>query len=362
MSTTYSATYYNAAGRFYQATIFISSVTITIRYRDETNEQKDVYWLVKEIVAFNEQPMQTELQYRHVQGQIEKLIVRDEALLQALKTHLRHHRIAGKPHARVLGSIWTKLTIIAGIIIALLLAAYLWLFPWLGERVAMNFSKEYEISMGEQMYKSISATYKIDTHKTALVNEFYKQLNYKVDYPIQITVVESGEMNAFAIPGGHIVVYDAILERMKTPEELAALLAHESSHVALRHSLRNIFRSLARKMFLALIIGNESGIISVVVGNADELKGLQYSRALETEADDNGLQLMAKSHINVQGMVRLMQMLQKESSDSPQTPGILSTHPVFKERIDNIKQEIQQLPATPTENGELKKIFHEIYE
>src|SRR5688572_26390350 len=159
MTTTYSATYYNAAGRFYQATIFISSVTITIRYRDETNEQKDVYWLVKEIVAFNEQSMQTELQYRNTQGQIEKLIVRDQALLQALKTHLRHHRIAGKSHARVLGSIWTKLTIIAGIIIALLLAAYLWLFPWLGERVAMNFSKEYEISMGEQMYKSISATY-----------------------------------------------------------------------------------------------------------------------------------------------------------------------------------------------------------
>jgi predicted Zn-dependent protease len=149
---------------------------------------------------------------------------------------------------------------------------------------------------------------------------------------------------------------------MKTPEELAALLAHESSHVALRHSLRNIFRSLARQMFLALIFGNESGMISVVVGHADELKGLQYSRALETEADDNGLQLMAKSHINVQGMLHLMQMLQKESSDNPQMPGILSTHPVFDERIDNIKQEIQRLPATPTENGELKKIFHAIYE
>ena len=82
MSTTYSATYHNAAGRFYQATIFISSVTITIRYRNETNEQKDVYWLVKDIIAFDEQAMHTELQYRNTQGQIEKL----EKELSAMKT------------------------------------------------------------------------------------------------------------------------------------------------------------------------------------------------------------------------------------------------------------------------------------
>jgi len=352
--TTYSATYHNATGRFYQATIFVSSVTITIRYHDESNEQKDVNWLVKDDTALNEQALHPELLYQNKEGQTEKLIIRDEALLRVLKSHLQYHHRAGK-------SIGAKLALIAGIIIAVLLAAYLWLFPWIGESVAMNFSKEEEINMGEQMYKSIAATYTIDDNKTAILNDFYKQLQYKVDYPIQITVVESGEMNAFAIPGGHIVVYEAILERMKTPEELAALLAHESSHVMLRHSLRNIFRSLARKMFLALIFGNQSGMISVAVGHADELKGLQYSRSLETEADDNGLQLMAKGHINVQGMLRLMEMLQKESQ-GPQMPGILSTHPIFDERIDNIKEQIKRLPAGPIENQELKKLFHAIYE
>lgn len=354
MNTTYTATYHTSSGRFYQAIIFVSPVTITIRYRNETNEQKDVYWLVKDITAFNEQAISTEIQYKNKQGEIERLVVRDEALLRELKTHLRSH-------ARVFASVWAKLTLIAGIIIGILLIAYLWIFPWLGERVAMNFSKDYEISMGEQMYQSIAAGYKIDDHKTNVLNEFYKQLHYTVDYPIKITVVESGEMNAFAIPGGHIVVYDAILERMKTPEELAALLAHESSHVALRHSLKNIFRSLARKMFLALIFGNESGMVSVAVDHADELKGLQYSRALETEADDNGLQLMEKSHINVQGMLRLMQMLQQESN-GPQVPGVLSTHPVFEERIDHIKKQIQRIPNEPTNNDSLKQLFHAIYE
>src|SRR5688572_2756525 len=123
--------------------------------------------------------------------------------------------------------------------------------------------------MGDQMYKSMITQYKVDDRKTAILNEFYKELKYDVGYPITITVVESNEMNAFAMPGGHIVVYSTILEEMKTPEELAALLGHESSHIALRHSLRNIFRDLSRKMFLALLFGNDSGITAVVVDNAN---------------------------------------------------------------------------------------------
>ena len=361
MSTTYTATYYNPSGYFYQATIFLSPVTISIRYHNEDNEEKDVYWLSKDIIAFHEHAMNSELQYRNKEGQTERLIIRDESLLQALKKNLAHHRLFGKAHTRVLGNVWTKLAVVAGVLVAILLIAYLWLVPWLGERMAMGFSKEEEISMGEQMYQSVLLQYKKDTHKTAMLNEFYKQLHYNTGYPVQITVVESEEVNAFAIPGGHIVVYDAILDRMKTPDELAALLGHEASHIQLRHSLRSIFRSLARSMFLMLITGNQSGIVSGVIENADELKGLQYSRSLETEADNNGLQLMTQNHINVKGMLRLMKLLQQQSGGAEPAP-FLSTHPVFKERISNIEKQIQQLPEVNRENQELNQLFHEIYE
>ncbi|WP_205510826.1 M48 family metallopeptidase [Longitalea arenae] len=361
MSTTYSATYHNSVGHFYQAIVFLSPVTITIRYRDEENQEKDVYWLTKDLIAYNEQVIGSELQYRNSRGEVERLGIRDPQLVLALKQTLRRHRLFSKAHSRALGSIWVKLGIIALILIGILLALYLWLAPWLGERIAGGIAKESEISMGEKMYQSVIQQYKIDTHKTAVLNDFYAQLHYDVGYPVKITVVESGEMNAFAIPGGHIVVYTSILENMKTPEELAALLGHEASHIALRHSLRNIFRDLARKMFLAMVFGNESGITSVLINNADALKQLQYSRSLETEADNNGLQLMAKNNINTQGMVRLMQMLQKESGGAEQS-SFLSTHPVFKDRISNIQKQIRQLPAGSTGNEQLKKLFHEIYE
>jgi predicted Zn-dependent protease len=360
MTQTYPATYYTASGQTYKAELFITSVTITIRYRDEAGQQ-DVNWLTDELTAFDEQPTQTTLQHRTKQGATERLVIQDAAAIQELKKYLRHHRLVSKAPARLLGNVWTKLLVLFVLIIALLLAAYIWWVPILGEKMAGQFSKESEISLGEQMYRSVTATYKTDAKKTAVLNAFYKQLQYNTGYPVQITVVESCEMNAFAIPGGNIVVYDAILDRMKTPEELAALLAHESSHVALRHSLRNVFRSLSRKMFLALITGNQSGVVSVVVDNADQLKGLEYSRSLETEADDNGLQLMSKSHINTQGMLWLMELLKKESG-SLEPSALLSTHPVFTDRINNIKMQLQKLPEETTQNAELKKLFHELYE
>ncbi|THU40713.1 M48 family metallopeptidase [Niastella caeni] len=361
MSTTFSAIYYDAAGRSYPATIFLSAVTITIRYLNENNQEKDVYWLTKDITGFLQQTIQSELQYKNNRGETERLCIRDEQFIQALKKTLSHHRAFGNTHTRVLGSVWMKLGIIALILLAILVGLYLWLVPWLGERMAKGFAKEQEVSMGEQMYQSVIQQYKVDARKTAILNDFYKQLHYETGYPVQITVVESNDMNAFAIPGGHIVVYSSILDNMKTPEELAALLGHEASHVALRHSLRNIFRDLARSMFIALIVGNESGVTSVVVNNANQLKQLEYSRALETEADNNGLQLMSKNNINVQGMVRLMNMLQKESGGS-EPASFLSTHPVFKDRIQNIEEKMKQLPAVTTSNDNLKKLFHDIYE
>ena len=361
MTQTFPATYYPASGHPIPATLFISPVTITVRHRNEEGTEQDLHWLTDDLIAFDEQPTQLTLQYRNKQGATERLTIQDAAAVQELKKNLRRHRLVAKAPARLLGNVWTRLLVLLAVIVVALVAVYIWVVPILGDKMAEQFSKEREISMGEQMYKSITASYKIDQQKTATLNKFYQQLQYKTDYPIQITVVESGEMNAFAIPGGHIVVYDAILDRMKTPEELAALLGHEVSHVALRHSLRNIFRSLSRSMFLALITGNQSDIMSVVINNADQLKGLEYSRSLETEADDNGLRLMTISHINTQGMLWLMELLKKESN-SAEPPALLSTHPIFTERIEHIRAQLKTLPDNQTQNPQLKELFHQIYE
>ncbi|MBC7826808.1 MAG: M48 family metallopeptidase [Chitinophagaceae bacterium] len=356
MIRTYSAVYYNSSGRFFNATIFLSSITLSIRYVDEHSESKDVYWLAENVLSINEEGLASTIIYQNKNGETERLLIHDPELVQAIKKHFSHlHFVVGWKH-QLLGNTRNKIILFFSVIIFAILAGYFWFVPWLGERIARNISKEWEISMGEKMHQSMMGRYKIDSSSTKLINEFYKALHYKIDYPISITVVESKEINAFAVPGGNIVIYNSLLSRMQKPEELAALLSHEASHIAQRHSLRNIFRSMARKMFLLVIVGNESGIAGFLVNNADDLKGLEYSRSLETEADNHGIALMLSNNIDATGMVALMETLQEEAMGK-ESAAFLSTHPVFDNRIENIKQQIAGINTQPVSSELQESIF-----
>jgi Zn-dependent protease with chaperone function len=341
MNKTYSAVYHPSSGRFYNSTILLSSITLSIRYTDERNEVRDVYWLAENILSLEENASNAVLHYKNKDGLTERLVIHDSEFVQAIKKHFSHHRFVGGWKHHVLGNTRNKIVLFISTLLALILVGYFWFMPWLGERIARNVSKEWEITIGEKMHQSIISGYKIDSSRTKLINLFFRELHYDLQYPVSITVVDSKEMNAFAVPGGHIVVYRSILDQLKEPEELAALLSHEASHIELRHSLRNIFRSMARKMFLMMIVGNESGLAGFLVDNADNLKGLEYSRSLETEADNHAIALLHSVKIDPTGMLGLMEILQKET-EGKEPAAFLSTHPIFKRRIENIKNQIKK--------------------
>jgi beta-barrel assembly-enhancing protease len=359
MDKTYTAVYYSPSGRFYNASIFLSTITLSIRYKDENNQSRDVYWLAEDISSLDEEALGSVLRYKNRDGQEERLVVRDPELLQAIKKNFSHHRFVGGWKHLVLGNTKNKLVIFLSVLIALFIAGYFWFIPWVGERIAANTSKEWEVDLGEKMHQSMMNTYKVDSARTALINSFLRELHYDLHYPVTITVVESKETNAFAVPGGHVVVYRPIISKMTQPEELVALLSHEISHIELRHSLRNIFRSMARKMFLVMIFGNESGLAGFLVNNADNLKGLEYSRALETEADDHGIDLMISSKVDPAGMLSLMKMLQKQT-EGKEPAAFLNTHPVFNNRIKNINRKIRQTNAIVEKNPVLTSIFSDL--
>lgn len=361
MAKTFKAIYYDAFNYFYEAIIYVSAVTLTIRYTDEKGHVIDRNWLGEDIVSFDQAELQSTLIYKNENGQPERLVIRDPELVAAIRHHFRHHRFAGSKLHRVVNRTRYRLLSALLLIVVLFVSVYLLVVPWLGEKIAVSFSKEKEISLGNTMYRSIIAQSEVDTGRSAILNRFFRELDYQVVYPIEIAVVKSPEVNAFAVPGGHIVVYDGILESMKTPEQLAALLGHEAAHIEKRHSLRNIFRSLARKIFLLMIFGGDAGIAGYLADRADDLKGLEYSRELETEADDHGLQMMYKSGIDLNGMMQLMEQLQK-SAEGKEPSALLSTHPVFESRIANVRAKISQLPQQPAAKPDLAVLFHSLYE
>ena len=101
------------------------------------------------------------------------------------------------------------------------------------------------------------------------------------------------------------MIYSGILEMIEEEDELAALLAHEVSHINGRHSLRTISRDLSTYLLLSILTGDVGGFSSVIIENSNLISSLSFSRSLEKEADLDGIKLMINADINPQGMVEL---------------------------------------------------------
>ncbi len=244
------------------------------------------------------------------------------------------------------------------LVVFLLIAiiAYVLIVPWVASALASRFPVSYEKSIGDKAYHSIKKSLVVDEQRTQLINDFFSKLDIPSRYNVQITVVKGDMMNAFAMPGGHIVVYDKIINGMSSYPELAALLSHEFTHVENRHTIRTLFRQLGSKVFLSLVLGDATAVGGVIVNNADDLKHLSYSRSLETEADRYGVRLLAERHIDPLGFVRLFQLLKKETPAAP-TSEWMSSHPDLNKRIEGIKNNIFYKDANSKSDSSLHHLF-----
>lgn len=153
-------------------------------------------------------------------------------------------------------------------------------------------------------------------------------------------VANKKEINAFAAPGGIVVVNAGLLRAITSPEELAGVLAHEIAHAELRHSLKGIAKSLGLRTLASLALGDYGG--TALAEGMKKLAELGFSREAEREADLEGLRRLVAARIDPQGMVRFFELLEKERQLTP--PEFLSTHPSNTERITALEREISRIP------------------
>ncbi|HSI89795.1 MAG TPA: M48 family metallopeptidase, partial [Adhaeribacter sp.] len=198
--------------------------------------------------------------------------------------------------------------------------------------------------------KQIISDESIDPVKTVYAQRFFNNLSGETGQ-VKVLVIENSKTNAFAMPGGHIVVFKPIIEMSESYEEFAGLMAHENAHLVHRHSLRALFRNLSGYLFMSVLFSDVNGIMAVVAENAHSLKSLQFTRELEKEADLTGLDMLVDRGVDPDGMVRLFAALKKESGNNF-FPEFLSTHPMLDERITYLKEEIatRNLSAQPTDS------------
>ena len=175
------------------------------------------------------------------------------------------------------------------------------------------------------------------------------------EYNFRFHIIEDSQINAFAMPGGNVVIHTGLLLKADTPEEIAGVLAHEIAHVTNKHSVRQLMSSASVYLILQSLIGDISGLLAVLAENGTLLMSRQFSRQHETEADETGWKILLDANIDPKGMVGFFEKLQAlEESRKDSDLGkilndhlnFLSTHPATDSRIKLLNKKLKTLQSS----------------
>jgi predicted Zn-dependent protease len=170
------------------------------------------------------------------------------------------------------------------------------------------------------------------------------EVSPRKDMPIKFRVLNTGEVNAVALPNGRIYVFRGMLETSDTEDELAAVLAHEVGHVAGRHSLKQFRLSLGISLLADLLNLNKRGeTVQTLAGLAASLYELGYSRQHERDADNYALRLALLAGYDPKGSVALFEKFAKNEGKPARWLIYLLTHPPSTERLERAKRANEDL-------------------
>ena len=225
--------------------------------------------------------------------------------------------------------------------------------------IATTIPIEWEQKAGEQLFKSIEQTHTLIKDSLLLIelNQLVAPLVAQVAkedsaFKFQFYIVKDSTLNAFALPGGSVVVNSGLILRAESPEEVLGVLGHEIAHVTRRHHARGLIASRGVYYVASFFIGGGSDLVDLIINAGSTLQSLQYDRSLESEADDQGWEYVVAANINPKGMISFFEKL--EAAQGPIEKGateslnLMSTHPATSERIEQLKNKLAKLPSGTT--------------
>ena len=219
--------------------------------------------------------------------------------------------------------------------------------PTTGKRHIIIISQQQEIAMGSEAAPEFEKEFggKVPNQQ---LQDYVRSVGMKLAgvsdraRPYEYTLVSSDVPNAFALPGGKIFITAGLMSRMENERELAAVLAHETAHVAAQHNVLGMQRQMGASVLAELagmVIGGDKGkaaqaAAQIVTGVAS----LKYSRDDEYEADKYGIKYMQRAGYNPYGMVELLTTLKNLSeSEGGTLTEMFQTHPLTQKRIDQAR-------------------------
>lgn len=225
------------------------------------------------------------------------------------------------------------------LLLAATVAVAVWLgLPWLARRAAYAVPETIEAQAGRAGYnvfvRSFARSSLTDGQQRQVERQLARLQAARAFHVKPVIVfVRMGTPNAFALPGGIIVVTDELFELAYTDDELAAVLAHEMGHVEKRHGLQSVLRSSAALIVVSTITGDLSTLTTFSGTLPFILLQYGYAREFEHEADDYAISLLRDAHIDPINLARILRRLENQRPKHGNDFSYLSSHPATAERI-----------------------------
>ena len=219
--------------------------------------------------------------------------------------------------------------------------------PISGEKQLMFLSEDQDVEIGRkyapEVEKQMGGRIADQTLQNYIdsVGQSVARVSHKPYFDYRFVVLNDKSVNAFALPGGRIFVTRGMLEKLETEAQLAAILAHEVTHVVARHSSAAMSSQIGVDILLSAVISEDtSKAVSTVANLTRQIVSLKYSRKDEREADLAGVDYMTSAGYNPYAMIETMQMLQSQKSARPIE--FLSTHPAPQNRMEYLTQTLDK--------------------
>lgn len=154
----------------------------------------------------------------------------------------------------------------------------------------------------------------------------------------KIHLFSTGDVNAFAMPGGHLVVFTGLLSKTENPSELAGVIAHEMAHIEQNHVMNKLLKEFGLAVLVSMAGGSGGQQLAEVLRM---LSSSAFDRALEKEADEYAVHYLEKARINPESFAQFMELMAREEPDELKHFRWITTHPDSKERAQNIRAHIR---------------------
>ena len=234
-----------------------------------------------------------------------------------------------------------KKTIIQGLILVVLFFST-WFalkqIDWLKVFQVQKFSDKTEKKLGDLIWESINKSEK-ENKNPFVVNTIDSIVNKicnanKIDRKsIKVHIINKDEINAFAIPNGHLVVYSGLILNSDNPEELTGVICHEIAHIELNHVMKKLVKELGLSVIISMASGNGGEMIKQT---AKTLSSSAFDRSMEKEADIKAVDYMLNAEINPEPLANFLYKISAKENDATKYLSWLSTHPDSKARAEYI--------------------------